>query len=143
VKSEYSIIIDSLRPQCVSRNFKSEDCIITTNFLCVGARKTEKTGFPSLFRYEGWYRFFDAESVGKVETLRAGISDPVASDDQARLRLIDKAVNEVLIQPCQEYASEVGAIPHHLCIITSHESLANKIQAQFCPVILEFADSIP
>ena len=129
MKSEYSKIIDSLSPQCISRNFKSENWPITRHFLCIGARRTQKTKIPNLFEYKGWYRFFDSETADKVEAFRAGVNDPVRSDDDARVNIIGRAISEILIPPCEKYAYDLGAIPHRLCIITTQGSLQGELDA--------------
>lgn len=126
--SEYGTIIDSLSPQCISRNYKSENYPITTHYLCLGARKTDKTGFPKFFRYEGFYRFFDRESLGPLERFRAGILDPVQSDDEARLRVLDRALTEGIIHFYDEFP-DIGAIPDHLCIITARKSIQQDLDA--------------
>jgi hypothetical protein len=127
VQNDFSKIIDSLSPQCISRNFRSENWPISSDFLCIGARRTEKTKIPNLFEYEGWYRFFNSETAGKVEPLRGGAHDPVRSDDDARVNIIGRAIGDILIPPCEEYAYDLGAIPHRLCIITAQSSLPAEL----------------
>jgi hypothetical protein len=128
VKDKLSTIIGSLSPQCISQNHKEGFWNIASHFLCVGAIRTEETGISGLFRYQGWYRFCDAQEVGPLERFAGGINDPVRSDDQARLRVIDRAITEILVHPF-DYPCDIVAIPHRVCLITARKSLAEEIAA--------------
>ena len=137
MKTAYSTIIDSLSPKCISQNNKEDFWHITKHFLCVGAITTKKReipdsfryeGMPDLFRYEGWYRFFNGEEVGPLELFAGGINDPVASDDEARLCVMDRAISDFLINPC-ECPSDLVALPHQVCIITARKSLQQDLDA--------------
>lgn len=131
MENQYKTIIASLNPETIFKNSRGNFCDVKSSFLCVGAATTDKRRVLNLdrFHYKGWYRFFDLEEAGDLETFAGGVNDPVNSDDEARLRVIDRAIADVLIRECEDLANEVGAIPYSLNIITARDSLAKTLSA--------------
>jgi hypothetical protein len=122
-------VINSLKPEKVSFNNKGDFWQIRNDYLCLGAKTTGKSKIPNKFEWGGWYRFFDAESVGEHTPLRGVfLSQDVRSDDEARLWATVNAVTEILVYPMEDLAYSVGALPVNLFIISAEASFIERIR---------------
>jgi len=113
------------------KNGKGKFARLERHFLVVGAKVTKPSKPPSRFEFKGIYRLFNSESLGDLTSIDGGALDAVKSDDEARLRVINRAVSEILIPRHEGAATEVGAVPIQLCIVSATPSLRNTISRLF------------
>jgi hypothetical protein len=120
-------IIETLDFKRISRNDKGEFWEIFDSYLALGSKITEPSIVPNKFEFLGWYRFFDEKEVGPNTKFRSFLQQAVSSNDEAKMRLVEMALSDILVCSYEESAESIGAVPHRLFILSSSPSLFSSI----------------
>jgi hypothetical protein len=115
-------IIATLSFERISRNDNGEFWEIVNSYLAIGCRITEPSVVPNKFEFLGWYRFFNEKNVGPNIKIVSSFQQAVSSSDEAEMRLMEIALSEILVNPQEECADSIGALPDRLFIISSSAS---------------------
>ena len=127
MNAKLSEIVHSLTPNKISQNNKGEFWEITSAYLILGAKITNKSIVPNKFDFKGWYRLFDTECVTERTEIVGGFQQAVVSEDEARLRILKTAVSDTLVQPDEELIDSAGSLPTDLYILSARQSFLDVL----------------